>query len=174
MVKSTFWPREIGQLGFLEIGIDIGAVIGTSAISRWPGSTSTRFDRSIGHDAVERRPDVGEGKIALGLGELGVEFVKRRGSFAHLCIENVALSLRGRKIGFGRRDRCRRPVAVGARLIESLGAREIFFDEGSLALEDGLRIHHIGVSHRNLGVGRENVGHPCAFACSLMRAMVAF
>ena len=93
-------PRlDVGELRLLEIGVDIGGVQ-----RHQRHQPRARLDevadlgRLVADDAVERRDDAGEGKIALGLVERGHEF-------AALARRLVALGLQDVEIGLGAFER---------------------------------------------------------------------
>ena len=131
-------PRlDVGELGLLEIGVDIG---GVERHQRHQARARLHevadLGRLVADDAVERRDDAGERQIALRLGERGHQF-------AALARRLVALGLQDVEIGFGafqRGDgrggarlgggqRGGGAVAVGGRLFEPLLRAEIRLGE---------------------------------------------
>ena len=99
---------QIGQLGFLEIGFDIGAVSrhqrhqARAALHELAG-----LNRAVRHGAIERRANAGEGKITLRLGQrcvqfsqsaLGLDPVCRDYVYLRLCRQNIGLRLIDRSL----------------------------------------------------------------------------
>jgi hypothetical protein len=75
-----------GELGLLEIGVDIGAGQRNKREQTRPGlNIFAKLRRPVADDAVERRDDRGEGEIALGLGERGFELAARALRLDLLC-----------------------------------------------------------------------------------------
>ena len=94
-------PRE---LGFLEVGVDVDRVERHQARQPLAGlHVVAGLHRAVADHAVDRRADVGERQIALGLGERGLEFVERTDRFLLLALEHVDIGLRADRSRPGRR-----------------------------------------------------------------------
>ncbi len=126
---------EAGELGLLEVGVDedVGerhqrgdALAGLHVIAD--------LGRAVADDAVDRRADLGERQIALGLGERGPQLRERRHGFLLLRLEHADIGDGVVERGLRAQHRRIGLVAVGDRLFERLLAGELLALERLLAL----------------------------------------
>src|SRR2546430_2267228 len=105
------------------------------ARNRTPCRTLGARRRAISDHCIGGGADDGEGQIARGLGERGVELLEAVLGFLLLRLQDVDIRLRRVDRCLAALDRCKRLVAVGLRLFERLLARIILRRQRLLAIE---------------------------------------
>ncbi len=96
------------ELGFLVIGVDEDVVERHHIGEPLPGLDEIAgIDEAVGEGAVDRRAHRGEGKVALGLGKLGLQLRELRAALGLLRFRHLDIVARGivsRLRRFDRRD----------------------------------------------------------------------
>src|SRR5215472_13093201 len=142
------------ELGLLEVGVDIDRIERDHA-----GEPLARLHvvadlhGAIADHAVDRRPDGGEGEIALSLGLRRLELLERARGLLPLRLEHVHVGLGGVDDGLRILDRGDRLIPVCHRLFERLAARELLGGERLLAVELEPRARLTGLRRDELRLG---------------------
>ena len=138
--RSRLAGAQARQLRFLEVGVDINLIERNEARKPLAGlHVIAGLHGAIADHAVDRRADDGERQIALGLGERGLEFIKRRDRLLLLALEHVDIGRRRNRWRLARLDAGDRLIAVGLRLLQQLAARGVARDQVILPVELQLR-----------------------------------
>ena len=113
---------------------------GTSAARRAPGCTiGADLDRLVADDAIDRRADLREGQVALGLVDRRLQLGGDALRLGLLRAQHLDIGLRRRQRGLGALHGGFGAVAVGLGLVEARLAGEVGLGKLLLALVIGLR-----------------------------------
>ena len=102
------------ELGFLVVGVDEDVVERHHIGEPLPGLDEIAgIDEAVGEGAVDRRAHRGEGKVALRLGKLGLQFRELRAGLGLLRLRHLDIVARGIVSRLRRFDRRDALVAAG-------------------------------------------------------------